>query len=110
MINTEYEAFIGLSLGLRHASVATSLATIRRPVISIRTEVARVKHELEAMRAEMAQVLGERKAVREAKASLRRLLEMEEAVEKVESLLKLGDVAGKDRDEDRCVTRLRDKA
>lgn len=53
------------------------------------------------MREEMARVLGERKEIREAKASLRRLLEMEEAVEKVESLLKLGDAAGEDRDGDR---------
>ncbi|ORY89153.1 oligomeric golgi complex component, COG2-domain-containing protein [Leucosporidium creatinivorum] len=103
VINTEYEAFIGLSLGLRHASVANSLSTIRRPVISIRSEVTRVKEELEEMREEMARVLGERKEVREAKASLRRLLEMEEAVEKVESLLKLGDSAGDDRDDDRSV-------
>lgn len=101
VINTEYEAFIGLSLGLRHASVANSLSTIRRPVISIRSEVTRVKEELEGMREEMARVLGERKEVREAKASLRRLLEMEEAVEKVESLLKLGDASGKERDVDR---------
>jgi hypothetical protein len=55
------------------------------------------------MRKEMASVLEERKDVREAKATLRRLLEMEEAVEKVESLLKLGQGSGKEREVDRCV-------
>ena len=98
MINEEYEAFIGLSLGLRHANVATSLATIRRPVLSIRTEVSRVKEELEAMKDEMESVLGERKEVRESKALLRRLLEMEDGVEKVEGLLKLGEGASQGRD------------
>ncbi|KAK4704772.1 conserved oligomeric Golgi complex subunit 2, partial [Phenoliferia sp. Uapishka_3] len=93
VINEEYEAFIGLSLGLRHANVATSLSTIRRPVLSIRTEVTRVKDELESMKHEMESVLGDRKEVREAKAVLRRLLEMEEQVEKVEGLLKLGEGA-----------------
>ncbi|KAL8293723.1 hypothetical protein RQP46_000424 [Phenoliferia psychrophenolica] len=98
VINEEYEAFIGLSLGLRHANVASSLATIRRPVLSIRTEVSRVKDELEAMKHEMESVLGERKEVRESKALLRRLLEMEDGVEKVEGLLKLGEGAAQDRD------------
>ena len=55
-------------------------------MLSIRSEVSRVKDELEAMKHEMESVLGERKEVREAKALLRRLLEMEEGVEKVEAL------------------------
>lgn len=101
VINTEYEAFIGLSLGLRHASVSNSLATIKRPVVSIRSEVVRVKVQLEAMRDEIARVLSERKDVRDVKATLRRLLEMEEVVEKVESLLKLGEGGnGKEREID----------
>lgn len=104
VINTEYESFIGLSLGLRHAAVSTSLSTIRRPVVSIRSEVLRVKSQLEVMREEMAGVLSERKEVRDVKATLRRLLEMEEAVEKVESLLKLGDGNGKKRELDKCVS------
>ena len=103
VINTEYEAFIGLSLGLRHASVSTSLQTIRRPVLSIRTEVGRVKDELEQMRAEMDSVLGERKQVREKKLALRRLLEMEEQIDKVEGLLQLKEETVKDRDHDRQV-------
>ncbi|KAI5481066.1 component of oligomeric golgi complex 2 [Pseudohyphozyma bogoriensis] len=102
VINEEYEAFIGLSLGLRHASVSTSLASIRRPVLSIRNEVSRVKTELEGMKEEMEGVLGERKAVREKKAMLRRLLEMEDQVEKVEGLLRVGE-AKKGRDMDRVV-------
>lgn len=89
MINTEYEAFIGLSLGLRHAAVSSSLQTIRRPVLSIRTEVGRVKDELEHMRSEMDAVLSERKQVREKKLALRRLLEMEDQLDKVEGLLQL---------------------
>lgn len=90
VINTEYEAFIGLSVGLRQANVSQSLATIRRPVLSIRSEVARVKAELEHMRDEMSGVLRQRKSVREAKAALRRLIETEDSVEKVEGMLKLG--------------------
>lgn len=101
VINSEYEAFIGLSLGLRQASVATFLATIRRPVLSIRSEVTAVKDVLEEMREEMETVLEERKAVREAKALLRRLLEVEDAVEKVEGLLKLGDGSATGRELDR---------
>lgn len=67
-------------------------------MLSIRSEVSRVKDELEAMKHEMESVLGERKEVREAKALLRRLLEMEEGVEKVEALLKLGEGTGTARD------------
>ncbi|GAA5969864.1 hypothetical protein JCM11641_008068 [Rhodosporidiobolus odoratus] len=90
VINEEYEAFIGLSLGLKHARISTSLATIRRPVLSIRGEVEHVKQELDEMRGEMSDVLEERKEVRELKAMMRRLLATEEAVEKVEGLLKVG--------------------
>ncbi|GAA6002288.1 COG2 family protein [Rhodotorula paludigena] len=97
VINEEYEAFIGLSLGLKHANVAHSLATIRRPVLSIRAEVTRVQHELDDMRAEMSAVLDERKDVREQKALMRRLLATDEAVAKVESLLNVGDAADKAR-------------
>ncbi|GAA5885926.1 hypothetical protein JCM5296_007033 [Sporobolomyces johnsonii] len=105
VINEEYEAFIGLSLGLRHANVAASLSTIRRPVLSIRGEVTRVKGELDEMRDEMASVLEERKEVREMKAVMRRLLATEEAVEKVEGLLKMGDgdKSSKTRDTDQIV-------
>ncbi|GAA5926369.1 hypothetical protein JCM1841_006995 [Sporobolomyces salmonicolor] len=105
VINEEYEAFIGLSLGLRHRNVATSLSTIRRPVLSIRGEVTRVKGELDEMRDEMASVLEERKEVREMKAVMRRLLATEEAVEKVEGLLKMGDSdkTSKPRDVDQIV-------
>ncbi|BGP46800.1 hypothetical protein JCM10450v2_002648 [Rhodotorula kratochvilovae] len=97
VINEEYEAFIGLSLGLKHAAVAQSLATIRRPVLSIRGEVTRVKDELDDMRTEMSSVLDERKDVREMKAMMRRLLATEDAVDKVESLLKVGGGADKAR-------------
>ncbi|GAA6031739.1 hypothetical protein JCM8097_001962 [Rhodosporidiobolus ruineniae] len=97
VINEEYEAFIGLSLGLKHAAVSQSLSTIRRPVLSIRGEVVRVKDELEGMRDEMAAVLDERKEVREMKALMRRLLATEEAVDKVEGLLKVGKGAEKAR-------------
>lgn len=103
VINEEYEAFIGLSLGLKHANVAHSLATIRRPVLSIRAEVTRVQHELDDMRAEMSAVLDERKDVRERKALMRRLLATDEAVAKVESLLQVGDAADKGRALDLCV-------
>ncbi|KAM0752493.1 COG complex component [Meredithblackwellia eburnea MCA 4105] len=98
VINEEYEAFIGLSTGLRDASVSASLATIKRPILAIRNEVSRIKEELEAMKDEMESLLTDRKEVREAKARLRRLLEMEEGVEKVEGLLKIGDgnVQGRD--------------
>ncbi|SCV71599.1 BQ2448_3187 [Microbotryum intermedium] len=89
VINTEYEAFIGLSLGLRHASVATSVSSIRRPVLSIRNEVAQVKDELQRMQDAMSHVLEKRKKVREDKAMLRRLLEMDEWVDKVEVSLRL---------------------
>lgn len=68
--------------------------------MSIRSEVVRVKAQLEAMRDEIAGVLSERKDVRDVKATLRRLLEMEEVVEKVESLLKLGEGNGKEREVD----------
>ncbi|GAA5853661.1 hypothetical protein JCM5353_001396 [Sporobolomyces roseus] len=91
VINEEYEAFIGLSLGLKHANVAHSLTTIRRPVLSIRSEVTRVKGELDEMRDEMARVLQERKVCREMKVVMRRLLATEEAVDKVESMLQIGD-------------------
>lgn len=91
VINEEYEAFIGLSLGLKHANVAQSLSTIRRPVLSIRSEVTKVKAELDEMREEMSTVLNERKECREMKVLLRRLLATEEAVEKVESMLQIGD-------------------
>lgn len=100
VINTEYEAFIGLSLGLRHASVSASLQTIRRPVLSIRQEVGRVRDELECMRDDMDAVLGQRKQVRDRKLALRRLLEMDDQLDKVEGLLQLKDPA-KDRDNDR---------
>lgn len=91
VINEEYEAFIGLSLGLKHANVAQSLSTIRRPVLSIRNEVTRVKGELDEMKEEMSTVLNERKSCREMKVVLNRLLATEEAVEKVESMLQVGD-------------------
>ncbi|GAA5906257.1 uncharacterized protein JCM6883_005490 [Sporobolomyces salmoneus] len=91
IINEEYEAFIGLSLGLKHANVSQSLSTIRRPVLSIRSEVTRVRGELDEMREEMATVLNERKECREMKVVMRRLLATEEAVEKVESMLQVGD-------------------
>ncbi|GAA5884786.1 hypothetical protein JCM6882_005394 [Rhodosporidiobolus microsporus] len=97
VINEEYEAFIGLSLGLKHAAVSTSLQTIRRPVLSIRGEVTHVKDELEDMRGEMSGVLEERREVREMKAVMRRLLATEEAVEKVEGLLKVGEGGEKAR-------------
>lgn len=97
VINEEYEAFIGLSLGLKHAAVSQSLVTIRRPVLSIRGEVMRVKDELEDMRSEMSGVLEERKEVREMKAMMRRLLATEEAVDKVEGLLKPAGEADKSR-------------
>ncbi|GAA6002082.1 hypothetical protein JCM10207_003064 [Rhodosporidiobolus poonsookiae] len=97
VINEEYEAFIGLSLGLKHAAVSTSLSTIRRPVLSIRGEVVHVKDELERMRDEVGSVLDERKDVREQKALMRRLLATEEAVDKVEGLLKLGKAADRAR-------------
>ncbi|GAA6061648.1 hypothetical protein JCM10212_002525 [Sporobolomyces blumeae] len=100
VINEEYEAFIGLSLGLKHANVAHSLSTIRRPVLSIRSEVTRVKGELDAMRDEMAGVLDERKKCREMKSVMRRLLATEEAVDKVEGLLKVGDGEGSARTRD----------
>ncbi|GAA6050782.1 hypothetical protein JCM3770_001642 [Rhodotorula araucariae] len=103
VINEEYEAFIGLSLGLKHAAVAQSLATIRRPVLSIRGEVTRVKDELDDMRTEMGSVLDERKDVREMKAMMRRLLATEDAVDKVESLLKVGGGAEKARSLDLSV-------
>lgn len=62
----------------------------------------RVKEELEGMREEMSRVLGERKQVRERKGVLRRLLDVEEAVEKVEGVLKLGEGnSGKGREMDR---------
>ncbi|KAM0790884.1 hypothetical protein ACM66B_004723 [Microbotryomycetes sp. NB124-2] len=93
VINTEYEAFIGLSIGLRQANVSQSLATIKRPVLSIKSEVSRVKQELENMRQDMSDLLEQRKQVRESKTMLRRLLETEQAVEKVEGLLKIGDAA-----------------
>ncbi|SCZ93005.1 BZ3501_MvSof-1269-A2-R1_Chr1-1g00545 [Microbotryum saponariae] len=89
VINTEYEAFIGLSLGLRHASVASSVTSIRRPVLSIRNEVAQVKDQLQNMQQDMGGVLEKRKKVREDKAMLRRLLEMDEWVDKVEMRLRL---------------------
>ncbi|SGY62387.1 BQ5605_C007g04684 [Microbotryum silenes-dioicae] len=89
VINTEYEAFIGLSLGLRHAFVASSVTSIRRPVLSIRNEVAQVKEDLQNMQQEMGGVLEKRKKVREDKALLRRLLEMDEWVDKVEMRLRL---------------------
>jgi hypothetical protein len=57
----------------------------------IREDVSRVKDALEGMRDEMDRVLEERKAVREVKARMRRLLEMEDVVVKVEGLLKLGE-------------------
>ncbi|GAA5925591.1 hypothetical protein JCM3775_001450 [Rhodotorula graminis] len=97
VINEEYEAFIGLSLGLKHANVAQSLATIRRPVLSIRGEVTRVRAQLDDMRSDMSRVLDERKDVRESKAMMRRLLSTEDAVDKVEGLLRLGDGSDKER-------------
>ena len=106
VINEEYESFIGLSLGLRQAAVSNSLATIRRPVLNIRNEVLLVKETLEEMREEMEGVLEIRKSVREGKAVLRRLLEVEEAVEKVETLLMIGEGsirATKGRDLDQLV-------
>lgn len=57
----------------------------------IREDVTRVKDALEGMRDEMDRVLEERKGVREIKARMRRLLEMEDVVVKVEGLLKLGE-------------------
>jgi len=105
VINEEYEAFIGLSLGLKHANVAHSLTTIRRPVLSIRSEVTRVKGELDEMRDEMARVLQERKECREMKVVMRRLLATEEAVDKVESMLQIGDGerSNRARETDECV-------
>ncbi|GAA5898368.1 hypothetical protein JCM8208_006959 [Rhodotorula glutinis] len=103
VINDEYEAFIGLSLGLKHANVAHSLATIRRPVLSIRGEVTRVRRELDDMRTDMSRVLDERKEVRETKAMMRRLLSTEDAVDKVEGLLRVGDGADKERSLDLSV-------
>lgn len=94
LINSEYESFIGLSLGLRQASVSTSLSTIRRPVLAIRQAVIGVRKELEGMKKEMSEVLEERKGVREVKAVLKRLLEVEDAVERVEGLLGLGPGGG----------------
>lgn len=103
VINDEYEAFIGLSLGLRHAHVAHSLATIRRPVLSIRGEVTRVRRELDDMRAEMSSLLDERKHVREHKALMRSLLATEDAVDKVEGLLRVGAAAAANGDQDRSL-------
>ena len=104
VINEEYESFIGLSLGLRNAAVSNSLAIIKRPVLSIRNEVLLVKETLQEMREEMESVLQVRKGVREGKAVLRRLLEVEGAVEKVESLLMIGEgsvriTKGRDHDQ-----------
>lgn len=89
VINDEYEAFIGLSLGLKQAHVSQSLARVRKPVLQVRNEVVRVQDELTAMQDEMSSVLEQRKEAREAKALLRRLLATDEAVEKVEALLNL---------------------
>lgn len=46
------------------------------------------------MKKEMSEVLEERKGVREVKAVLKRLLEVEDAVERVEGLLGLGPGGG----------------
>lgn len=89
VINDEYEAFIGLSLGLKQAHVSQSLARVRKPVLQVRNEVVRVQDELTAMRDEMSSVLEQRKEARESKALMRRLLATDEAVEKVEALLNL---------------------
>lgn len=89
VINDEYEAFIGLSLGLKHANVLQSLARVRKPVLEIRGQVVHVQEELGAMQAEMQGLLEQRKEAREAKALMRRLLATEEAVDKVEGLLGL---------------------
>ncbi|GAA5967676.1 hypothetical protein JCM8115_006895 [Rhodotorula mucilaginosa] len=89
VINDEYEAFIGLSLGLKQAHVSQSLARVRKPVLQVRNEVVRVQDELTAMQDEMSSVLDQRKEAREAKALMRRLLATDEAVEKVEALLNL---------------------
>lgn len=91
VINSEYESFIGLSLGLRKAQVSTSLATIKRPVLDIRNEIIAVKQVLDRMKSEMEDLLEQRKQIRESKALLRSLLEVEEAVEKVEGLLMLSN-------------------
>lgn len=89
VINNEYEAFIGLSLGLKQAHVSQSLARVRKPVLQVTNEVVRVQDELTAMQDEMSSVLEQRKEAREAKALMRRLLATDEAVEKVEALLNL---------------------
>lgn len=89
VINDEYEAFIGLSLGLKQAHVSQSLARVRKPVLQVRNEVVRVQDELTAMQDEMSSVLEQRKEAREAKALMRRLLATDEAVAKVEALLNL---------------------
>lgn len=53
--------------------------------------MTRVKGELDEMREEMAKVLQERKECREMKVVMRRLLATEEAVDKLESMLQIGD-------------------
>lgn len=92
VINDEYEAFVGLSVGLKRADVDRSLDRIRQDphgLVSVRSQVLRVEDEVARMRDEMAAVLEDRKRAREAKALARRLLATEDAVDKVEGLLNL---------------------
>jgi hypothetical protein len=67
-------------------------------------QISKVKIELESMRSELNEGLEQRTRVRELKGIGRRMLELDEGVERVERLLKIGEV-GKASNEIKSVDR-----
>jgi hypothetical protein len=104
IINADYEQFISLSLGLRRSRVPLSLSSLLEPIMQLHDQISKVKIELESMRSELNEGLEQRTRVRELKGIGRRMLELDEGVERVERLLKIGEV-GKASNEIKSVDR-----
>lgn len=72
--------------------------------MQLHDQISKVKIELESMRSELNEGLEQRTRVRELKGIGRRMLELDEGVERVERLLKIGEV-GKASNEIKSVDR-----
>lgn len=91
VINDDYEHFISLSLGLRRSRVPLSLSSLLPPVMKLHTQIGMAQTDLLNMRSELELGLSERSRVREQKGVGRRMIELDEAVERVERLLRVGE-------------------
>ena len=87
VINDDYQDFIGLSLGLRRAGVQHALEQVRAPVLALERSVKRTQAELVARQEHVDDLLERRRRVRLERAMLKRLIDVDDALDKVERML-----------------------